>query len=86
MFAASADWLNFYPDVMNKLSAREIQLFLAGVIALIIAALATLKLQLPESTQGKNPPFLVVSIDTNGVYYVDRLPVTFEQLKDRLPK
>jgi biopolymer transport protein ExbD len=50
---------------------------------------AALKLQLPDSSQGKkpganeNPPF-VVSINTNGVYFVDKMPVTFEQLKDRL--
>ena len=47
---------------------------------------AALKLQLPESSQAKkagateNPPF-IVSIDTNGVYYVDKLPKTFEQLR-----
>src|SRR5580658_8464963 len=50
---------------------------------------AALKLALPESTQAhkpganENPPF-VVSINTNGVYFVDKMPVTFEQLKDRL--
>lgn len=50
---------------------------------------AALKLQLPDSSQGQkpganeNPPF-VVSIDTNGVYFVDKLPVTFEQLQNRL--
>jgi biopolymer transport protein ExbD len=50
---------------------------------------AALKLQLPESSQAQkpganeNPPF-VVSIDTNGVYYVEKLPVTFEQLQDKL--
>ena len=48
---------------------------------------AALKLQLPESSQAKkaganeNPPF-VVSIDSNGVYFVDKLPVTFEQLQN----
>jgi biopolymer transport protein ExbD len=50
---------------------------------------AALPLALPESSQAKkaganeNPPF-VVSIDTNGLYYVDKLPVTFEQLQDKL--
>src|SRR5271170_3680002 len=50
---------------------------------------AALKLALPESSQAQkpganeNPPF-VVSIDTNGVYFVDKLPVTFEQLQARL--
>ena len=50
---------------------------------------AALKLQLPESSQAhkaganENPP-LVVSIDANGVYYLDKLPVTFEQLQSDL--
>jgi biopolymer transport protein ExbD len=50
---------------------------------------AALKLQLPESSQAKkegateNPPF-VVSIDSNGVYFLDKLPVTFEQLQTNL--
>src|ERR1017187_10522029 len=50
---------------------------------------AALKLQLPESSQAKksganeNPPF-VVSIDASGIYYLDKLPKTFEQLKVEL--
>ncbi|MGB7768264.1 MAG: biopolymer transporter ExbD [Verrucomicrobiia bacterium] len=50
---------------------------------------AALKLQLPESSQAKksganeNPPF-VVSVDSNGMYFVDKLPVTFEQLQSEL--
>ena len=50
---------------------------------------AALKVQLPDSSQAKkaganeNPPF-VVSVDTNGVYFVDKLPVTFEQLESDL--
>ena len=50
---------------------------------------AALKLQLPESSQSKkeganeNPPF-VVSVNSNGVYFVDKLPVTFEQLQTNL--
>ena len=46
----------------------------------------SLKLSLPESSQAKksganeNPP-LVVSIDANGVYYLDKQPETFDQLK-----
>ena len=50
---------------------------------------AALKVQLPDSSQSKkaganeNPPF-VVSISTNGVYFVDKTPVTFDQLKDQL--
>ena len=50
---------------------------------------AALKLQLPESSQAQKPgaepkPPLVVSIDTNGVYFVEKHPLTFEQLKDVL--
>jgi biopolymer transport protein ExbD len=50
---------------------------------------AALKLQLPESSQAKkaganeNPPF-VVSIDEKGIYYVEKLPVTFDQLQSEL--
>jgi len=50
---------------------------------------AALKLTLPESAEGKksgateNPP-LVVSIDAAGIYYVDKLPKTFEQLQGEL--
>jgi len=52
---------------------------------------AALKLQLPESSQAKkagateNKPF-EVSIDTNGVYYLEdqKLSVTFEQLRSAL--
>jgi len=50
---------------------------------------SALKVQLPDSSQSKkaganeNPP-LVVSIDANGVYYLDKQPRTFEQLKSDL--
>jgi biopolymer transport protein ExbD len=50
---------------------------------------AAMKVQLPDSAESKkpganeNPPF-VVSIDTNGVYYVEKMPVTFPQLQERL--
>jgi biopolymer transport protein ExbD len=50
---------------------------------------SALKLALPESSQAKksganeNPPF-VVSIDDKGIYYLDKLPKTFEQLKTEL--
>ena len=50
---------------------------------------AALKLQLPSSSQAKkeganeNPPF-VVSIDSNGIYYVEKMPVTFDQLQSDL--
>jgi biopolymer transport protein ExbD len=48
-----------------------------------------LKLALPESSQAKktgandNPP-LIVSVDTNGVYFVEKMPKTFDQLKGEL--
>jgi biopolymer transport protein ExbD len=50
---------------------------------------SALRLALPESSQAQksganeNPP-LVVSIDTNGIYYLDNLPKTYEQLKSEL--
>lgn len=67
------------------------------LIVLVIFLLVTttfkqqngLKLQLPESSQGQksgvneSPPFMV-SIDTNGVYFVDKMAVTYDQFKDRL--
>jgi biopolymer transport protein ExbD len=50
---------------------------------------SALKLTLPESSQAQKPGQnenapLVVSIDTNGVYYLDKLPKTFDQLKGEL--
>ena len=67
------------------------------LIVLVIFLLVTtefkqqqaLKVQLPESTQGKqsganeNPP-LIASINSNDVYFVDTMPLTFEQLEARL--
>jgi biopolymer transport protein ExbD len=50
---------------------------------------AALKLALPESSQAKkaganeNPPF-IVSIDDQGIYYMEKLPVTFEQFRKEL--
>jgi biopolymer transport protein ExbD len=50
---------------------------------------SALKLALPESSQAKktganeNPPFMV-SIDAAGIYYLDKLPKTFEQLQSEL--
>jgi biopolymer transport protein ExbD len=50
---------------------------------------AALKLTLPDSAQGQksgatnNPPF-VVSVDTNGLYYIEKNAKTFEQLKAEL--
>jgi biopolymer transport protein ExbD len=50
---------------------------------------SALKLALPESSQAKKPganenPPLVVSIDANGIYYINKLPKTFEQLQGEL--
>ena len=48
-----------------------------------------LKLALPKSSQAQktgadeNPP-LVVSIDTNGVFFIEKLPKTFDQLQAEL--
>lgn len=48
-----------------------------------------LKLALPESSQARkegandNPP-LVVSINTNGVYFIEKMPKTFDQVKAEL--
>jgi len=67
------------------------------LIVLVIFLLVTttfkqqsaLKLALPESSQAhkpganENPPF-VVSINTNGIYFVDKAPVTFDQLESDL--
>jgi biopolymer transport protein ExbD len=50
---------------------------------------SALKLTLPESSQAQkegatnNLP-LVVSIDTNGIYYLDKQPKTYEQLRGEL--
>lgn len=50
---------------------------------------AALKLTLPASSQAskagatENPP-LVVSVDTNGIYFVEKAPRTFDQLKAQL--
>jgi biopolymer transport protein ExbD len=67
------------------------------LIVLVIFLLVTttfkqqsaLKLALPESSQAKKPganenPPLIVSIDANGIYYLDKLPKTFEQMQDEL--
>jgi biopolymer transport protein ExbD len=52
---------------------------------------SALKLAIPESSQGQksgandNQPF-VVSIDTNGIYYLEKLSVTYEQFRSELLK
>ena len=89
--------MHFYVRKRRSAPAVIIVALIDVLIVLVIFLLVTttfkqqaaLKLQLPESSQAQksganeNPPF-VVSIDTNGVYFVEKLPVTFEQLKDRL--
>ena len=67
------------------------------LIVLVIFLLVTttfkqreaLKLQLPESSQAKKSgasekDTFEVSINTNGVYYVGKIPKTFDQLKTEL--
>ena len=52
---------------------------------------SALKLAIPESSQGQKsganetPPF-VVSIDTNGIYFLEKLSVTYEQFRSELLK
>jgi biopolymer transport protein ExbD len=52
---------------------------------------SALKLKLPESSQAQKsganekPPF-TVSIDNNGIYYLEKLPVTYEQFRNELLK
>ena len=67
------------------------------LIVLVIFLLVTttfkqqqaLKLALPESSQAKktganeNPP-LVVSLDAKGVYYIDRIARTLDQVRDEI--
>ena len=89
--------MHFYVRKRRSTPAVIIVALIDVLIVLVIFLLVTttfkqqtgLKLQLPESTQGKksgateNPP-VTLSIDTNGVFYVDKMPVTFNQLEDRL--
>jgi biopolymer transport protein ExbD len=52
---------------------------------------SALKLAIPESSQGQksgagaNPPF-EVSIDANGIFYLEKLPVTYDQFRSELLK
>jgi biopolymer transport protein ExbD len=52
---------------------------------------SALKLALPESSQAKksganeNPPF-IVSINNNGIFFLEKLPVTFDQIRSELLK
>lgn len=89
--------MHFYVRKRRNTPAVIIVALIDVLIVLVIFLLVTttfkqqsaLKLQLPESSQGKksgaseNLPF-VVSIDTNGIYFVDKTPVTFDQLEGRL--
>ena len=89
--------MHFYVRKRRSTPAVIIVALIDVLIVLVIFLLVTttfkqqngLKLQLPESTQGKksgateSPP-VVLSIDTNGVFFVDRMAVTFNQLEDRL--
>jgi biopolymer transport protein ExbD len=89
--------MHFYVRKRRTTPAVIIVALIDVLIVLVIFLLVTttfkqqaaLKVQLPDSSQSKkaganeNPPF-VVTINTNGVYFVDKTPVTFDQLKDRL--
>ena len=89
--------MRFYVRTRRTTPAVIIVALIDVLIVLVIFLLVTttfkqqaaLKLQLPESAEAtkpganENPPF-IVSINTNGVYYVDKMAVTFDQLKDKL--
>jgi len=89
--------MRFYVRKRRTTPAVIIVALIDVLIVLVIFLLVTttfkqraaLKLTLPQSSQAKNaganenPPF-IVSIDTNGVYFIEKLPVTFEQLQQRL--
>ncbi|HEY1789976.1 MAG TPA: biopolymer transporter ExbD [Verrucomicrobiae bacterium] len=89
--------MHFFVRKRRQTPAVIIVALIDVLIVLVIFLLVTttfrqqnaLKLQLPESSQGKQSgstetlPF-VVSIDTNGVYFVDKMAVTFNQLEDQL--
>lgn len=89
--------MHFYVRKRRNTPTVIIVALIDVLIVLVIFLLVTttfkqqsaLKLQLPESTAAKkqganeNPPF-IVSINTNGMYFVDKLPVTFDQLKGDL--
>jgi biopolymer transport protein ExbD len=89
--------MHFYVRKRRTTPAIIIVALIDVLIVLVIFLLVTttfkqqaaLKLALPESSQAQkpgandNPPF-VVSINTNGVYFVEKTAVTFEQLQARL--
>jgi len=89
--------MHFYVRKRRTTPAVIIVALIDVLIVLVIFLLVTttfkqqsaLKLSLPESSQAhkpganENPPF-VVSINTNGIYFVDKTPVTFDQLEGDL--
>ena len=89
--------MHFYVRKRRTTPAVIIVALIDVLVVLVIFLLVTttfkqqaaLKVQLPDSAEAKkpganeNPPF-IVSIDAKGVYYVEKMPVTFEQLQDRL--
>lgn len=89
--------MHFYVRKRRSTPAVIIVALIDVLVVLVIFLLVTttfkqqsaLKLALPESAQARksgatdHPP-VVVSIDTNGIYYLDKMPVTFEQLESRL--
>lgn len=89
--------MHFYVRKRRQTPAVIIVALIDVLVVLVIFLLVTttfkqqsaLKLQLPESTQGKktgasqNPPF-IISIDTKGIYYVDKFAVTFDQMEEQL--
>ena len=89
--------MHFYVRKRRSTPAVIIVALIDVLIVLVIFLLVTttfkqqaaLPVRLPESSQGKkaganeNPPF-EVSINSNGVYFVEKMPVTFDQLKDQL--
>ena len=89
--------MRFYIRKRRSTPAVIIVALIDVLIVLVIFLLVTttfkqqaaLKVQLPDSSEAKkpganeNPPF-IVTIDTNGTYFVEKLPITYDQLKDRL--
>ncbi|MDE3067703.1 MAG: biopolymer transporter ExbD [Verrucomicrobiota bacterium] len=89
--------MHFYVRKRRTTPAVIIVALIDVLIVLLIFLMVTttfkqqpaLRLALPVSTQAKKAganeaPPLVVSIESNGVFYLEKLPVTFEQLKSRL--
>ena len=89
--------MRFYVRKRRTTPAVIIVALIDVLIVLVIFLLVTttfrqqsaLKLQLPESSQAKKSgasekDTFEVSINTNGVYYVGKIPKTFDQLKTEL--